>query len=325
MKKFSKILIIVNLVIGYILSAFMTGMLATEGLFGSGVFDEITKGTLSGRAEALIFFLVVGLLCFIVLNLIYIPIYIIKLLLLSKDTINTRYVDTKESVYTRDLPEYNAAVAGEIVDLKTTFEEEYLAGVIELIEKGYIIENENELIIDTSKSTESLLKNEKYILKTCTNLMPNLRVISNYEFYKELKEDMYDLGLYKRGVFLKELKNKISYYMEKDRKGEVKTQHYILIMMLPMLVSLIMQNILVMIILYLIILVLIRKNKLTEKGELEKEKMSKLKLFLQKETDFKNKGEEERQLWGRYSAFAVAFGINTEMREEIQNKIIKKV
>ena len=96
-------------------------------------------------------------------------------------------------------------------------------------------------------------------------------------------------------------------------------------MILPVLASILMQNFLVMILLYLIILILIRKNKLTKKGELEKEKMGKLKLFLEKETDFKNKGEAERKLWGRYSAFAVAFGVNKEMKEKIKNKIIKKV
>ena len=70
--------------------------------------------------------------------------------------------------------------------------------------------------------------------------------------------------------------------------------------------------------------IFIRKNKLTKNGELEKEKMGKLKLFLEKETDFKNKGEAERKLWGRYSAFAVAFGLNTEMNKAVYNKIIKK-
>lgn len=63
---------------------------------------------------------------------------------------------------------------------------------------------------------------------------------------------------------------------------------------------------------------------MTEKGELEKEKISKLKLFLEQETSFKQKKINERDLWGRYSAFAVAFGLNTEMKEDIKRKLISK-
>ena len=320
--KYSKILII-NLIASYILSTIITIIMNLGGFFGAHLFDMLTKGMLSGEVEALLFFLIVGFIIFLALNLMFLPFYVIKLLLLAKDSINKKYVDTKEPIYTRDLPEYNAAVAGEIVDFKTTFEEEYIAGVMELISKGFIIENEDELIVDKSKSTEKLLRNEKYILETCTNINSNLYLLKNYEFYKELKEDMYDLGLYKRNNFLKEIKNKIAYYIEKNKKRTFLI--YIFIMILPVLASILMQNFLVMILLYLIILILIRKNKLTKKGELEKEKMGKLKLFLEKETDFKNKGEAERKLWGRYSAFAVAFGVNKEMKEKIKNKIIKKV
>lgn len=79
-----------------------------------------------------------------------------------------------------------------------------------------------------------------------------------------------------------------------------------------------------MLLLYLIIIVLLRKNKLTPKGELEKEKIAKLKLFLEKELEFQEKGEEERKLWERYSAFAVAFGLNTKMAEKVRKKIIKE-
>ena len=73
---------------------------------------------------------------------------------------------------------------------------------------------------------------------------------------------------------------------------------------------------------YLILIISVRKDKLTVEGELEKEKIGKLKLFLEKETNFKDKAKEEKDLWGRYSAFAVALGVNQEMKKEIWKKLI---
>lgn len=322
--KISKILI-VSLIIGVILSAGVTIFLSALGAFGSGAFDTITKGMLSKEAETLVFFLVIGFLCFMACNLLCLPIYIIKFLLVSKEVINKKYIDTKESVYTRDLPKYNSAVAGKIIDFKTTFEEEYLAGIIELISKGYIIENEESLIVDETKNTEGLLRNEKYILKTCTNINSNLQLNRNYEFYKELKKDMYDLGLYKKGQILNALKNKIAYYIKTQKKDSKDTLKFFIISILVLsLFSMMMGNFILMIMLYLIIVVLLRKNKLTPEGELEKEKMGKLKLFLEKEIEFQDKGEEEIKLWERYSAFAVAFGLNTKMAENMKSKIIKE-
>ena len=38
--------------------------------------------------------------------------------------------------------------------------------------------------------------------------------------------------------------------------------------------------------------------------------------------DYLKKGEEERKLWERYSAFAVAFGLNTKMAEKVPEPLI---
>lgn len=201
MKKFSKIIITATLIIGYIVSGLATYMLASKGFFGSGLLDEITKGKLSGELEALTFFLVIGFLYFLMLNLMLTPIYIIRIVRLSRNAINMKYRDTKEFIYTRDLPEYNSAVAGELLDFKATFEQEYVAAVMELIAKGHIIEHEKMLSINDSKPTEKLLKNEKFILRNCQHIRNsnyNKYAINQAGFYKELKEDMYDLGFYKK-------------------------------------------------------------------------------------------------------------------------------
>ena len=321
-------LLLVNLIVAYIMSLFITMSLVNAGFFGNSLFEEIIRVNLGAKIETLIFFLIVGFICFFGLNLIYLPIYIIKILATTKDNINKKYVDTKQSIYTRDLPEYNSSIAGEILDFKTTFQEEYAAGVIELIAKGYIIDNEDFIQVDKTKSTEGLLKNEKYILETCENINSNLYLINNYSFYKELKEDMYDLGLYKKSIFLDKVKNKILYYTKNNTEKTYIIIHMIFIVFIFFIVGFVenfVKNLVFLALLYVIMLIFIRKNKLTKNGELEKEKMGKLKLFLEKEMNFKDKGEVERKLWGRYSAFAVAFGLNTEMSKALYNKIIKKL
>ena len=161
--KYSKFLII-NLIVSYILSAIMTIVMKSAGFFDNNIIDTLIEKVISSEIEALIFFLVIGFLCFLLINLTYFPIHLIKIFLITKNIVNEKYVDTKKSIYTRDLPEYNSAIAGELLDFKTTFKEEYMAGVIELISKGYIIEKENEIIVDKLKSTEDL--NYPYVIVT---------------------------------------------------------------------------------------------------------------------------------------------------------------
>ena len=124
---------------------------------------------------------------------------------------------------------------------------------------------------------------------------------------------------------LNALKNKIAYYIKTQKKDSKDTLKFFIISILVLsLFSMIMGNFILMILLYLIMVILLRKNKLTPEGELEKEKMGNLKLFLEKELEFQDKSEEERKLWERYSAFAVAFGLNSKMAENVRRKIIKE-
>jgi len=257
---------------------------------------------------------------FLVVNIICIPIYIVIIFLKTKNIINTQYIDLKESIYTRELPEeYNSVIAGELLDLSSNIKDEYLAGVIELISKDYIIENGERLIINNEKSTDKLLKNEKYILKTCTNFSE----VTN-EFFMKIKEDMLDLGLYKKSSFLRK---SISSLKKIEHNKVSETVIGLLVFMIFMAIGFIaIFNFKLMFwivaILYIATIIIVRKNKLTKKGELEKEKISKLKLFFDKETTFRDKTKEERKIWGRYSAFAVALGANEKLKEEIYEKVL---
>ena len=259
----------------------------------------------------------------IVVNIIFLPIYIIKALAATKKFVNEQYIDSKESIYTRDLPqEYNSVIAGELLDFKSNIKDEYVAGVIELISKGYIIEEQDALIVNNEKSTSELLKNEKYILETFTKFNAGTYLGISHIFLKKVREDMLDLGFYKNRNFFK----KAIYCLEKcDKNNSNKAVKSVLtfttLMVLGYLIFFHFKlTFLVLIIIYITSVILIRKNKLTEKGEREKENIGKLKLFFDRETSFKDKTKEERKIWGRYSAFAVALGINEELKKEIYDK-----
>lgn len=316
MKKYK--ILKINLIIAFIMSIFCVMMF---------MVDMIREG--SNIYNIIIFFTIMFIGFFLTLNIICLPFYIIKLFLSTKTVINKQYIDSKESIYTRELPEqYNSVIAGEILDLKSKFMEEYVAGVIELISKGYIIEYEDKLVVNNKKETDNLLKNEKYILDTCTKIDKESYFSYSHEFFRTIREDMFDLGLYKEGKFLKNIKDRILYILEKkekDRKTELIFA--IIIIGLPCFIfASFIYNFKLMFfiltLLYITIIVMIRKSKLTKKGEIEKERVGKLKLFFDKETNFKDKTKEERKIWGRYSAFAVALGVNERLKEEILRKIL---
>lgn len=277
---------------------------------------------------------VVGLWLSIVLvitlmaNMFLLPLHIISANSRIKSKYNKKFVESDTYIYTRDLPDYNASVAGALYDFKSTFEEDYIAGVLDLIAKGYIIEHNDHLLIDVVKKRDGLLKNEIYILENFEKENWNSKVIINWKFYKALKEDMYDLGLYQKQIWLNDLYEKFQYYMVKNPVLTKKVTLIALSIFMLVLVNLMVSSFKLFIILffalYIVVIKFLRKNKLTKLGEDEKESMTKLKYFLERETDFKDKESSENRLWDRYPAFAVALGVNKEMSEKIIEKLNKK-
>lgn len=318
--KYSKILKF-SLIISYILSGVIIVVCKANNFFDNSILEKFFELNVSEGTEIILFFLLLGFIFFFSLNMFLLPLYLVKACFVTAKAINEQYIDTKETIYTRELPNYNSSIAGELLDFKTNFQNEYIAGVIELISKGYIIENENNVIVNKNKTTEKLLKNEKYILETCENIELITSVKITNEFNKKIKEDMKALGLYKTNIFI----DRIIQYLKKYSK-------YIFLALYlcsPLLLIGFIENqfavISIIAIIFLLANIIRRMNKLTKKGELEKEKIGKLKLFLEKQTNFKNKTDAEREIWGRYSAFAIALDLNQEMKEEIKKKIIKQI
>lgn len=311
-------------IFGGILSAFMTTVMYFAGFFEDAPATNTLQLVL---LVALVWFLITLLLTFII-NLWFLPVHIAKFLSVVKGKINKEYEESDTYIYTRDLPEYNAAIAGAMYDLKSTFEEDYVAGVMDLIAKGYIIEHENYLEVDTTKTRDGLLNSEIYILGTCEKVHLNLKSLVNFEFYRVLKRDLYELGFYKKDSWGEKLKTKIEYEFAKNPDRLLKAGYFGGIFFFFMFVFGLTTNfkltMFAMLIAYILFMKFLRKDKLTPKGEEEKESMTKLKHFLERETDFKDKELAEKKLWDRYPAFAVALGVNKEMAARIVAKLNRK-
>ncbi len=247
-----------------------------------------------------------------------------KLFSLISGTITKSYKDSDAYIYERELPKYNAAIAGALFDLKSTFEEDYIAGVMDLIARGYLIEEHDEIKINEEKSKEDLSNCEIFILKVMQYKSNDGYKLShkyvNSEFYKALKKDLRKLGFYKEYTKSDKLFDWISY----------ATKSPMISFWLPMIIFLILGLILVVFegytlfvlcVAFAFFMIWIRENRLTQKGEIEKERISKLRNFLQNETNLDEKENNEKALWDRYPAFAVALDVNNKMADDIKEKL----
>lgn len=318
-----------SIIKGTLIAGFTLSTLMSAIMFGVGFFEDAPATNLLELIYVVgLVWVILGLACTFAINLWFLPVHVTKVLSLIKGKINKQYEDSETFIYTRDLPEYNAAIAGAMYDLKSSFEEDYIAGVMDLIAKGYIIEYDDHIEVDKTKTAEGLLLSERYILGTCEEVHLNLKSIINFEFYKILKKDLYQLGFYKKDSWGEKLKTKIEYELAHNPQKLLKVGYFGGIFFFFMFVWGISTNfkltLLALLIAYIAFMIFLRKNKLTQKGEEEKESMTKLKHFLERETDFKSKEHEEKKLWDRYPAFAVALGVNKEMSKRISEKLKRK-
>ncbi|MBQ6860753.1 MAG: DUF2207 domain-containing protein [Clostridia bacterium] len=255
---------------------------------------------------------------FVCINFLIINRHLSKLFSVIRGTITKTYNDSDAYIYERELPKYNAAIAGALFDLKSTFEEDYIAGIIDLISRGYIFEDEKKLRVNKEKSTEELYECEKYILKTCEYGI--LKKVVNFRFYNELKKDLKNLGFYNEYSKIDEIMDFITYAVNTPNIS----------FFLPMIIFLIIgityvllegYTLFVLCIIFALFVIKIRKSRLTQKGEIEKERISKLKNFLQNETSITEKENNEKALWDRYPAFAIALGVNIKIANSIKMKL----
>ena len=168
---------------GFVLSAIMVAF-----MYSWGFFEEVTLGLASELVAALEFWIGIGLVCTLAINLWFIPVHIGKILSLIRGRINKKHEESDTYIYTRELPNYNAAVAGALYDFKSTFQEDYVAAVLDLIAKGYILEREDHLVVDTKKTRDVVRLSSVFLQSLNVDFLGSiLKALHNPLYLRQLK------------------------------------------------------------------------------------------------------------------------------------------
>ena len=266
----------------------------------------------------------------VVANAFFLPFYVYNFITWINRKVSKKFDDSETFIYTRDVPEYNAAIAGMLYDFRIDYEQEFIACVLDLIAQGYINENAGELSLNVSKvnqaySENKFLKSEVYILDLCWKNVSILKEGVMVDFEEVLREDFNQFGFFKKENIIDKMKK---YFLTKYNLNTKK--FLIFVDFIGILISLIIViglvkffkvTLCLLIVICALIMIFIRKTKLTKKGEEEKEKITKLKHFLEKETSFGEKENEEKKIWDRYPAFAVALDVNKQISKDIMKKL----
>lgn len=266
----------------------------------------------------------------VVANAFFLPFYIYNFITWINRKVSKKFDDSETFIYTRDVPEYNAAIAGMLYDFRIDYEQEFIACVLDLIAQGYINENAGGLSLNVSKvnqaySENKFLKSEVYILDLCWKNVSRLKEGVMVDFEEVLREDLNQFGFFKKENIIDKMKK---YFLTKYNLNTKK--FLIFVDFIGILISLIIViglvkffkvTLCLLIVICALIMIFIRKTKLTKKGEEEKEKITKLKHFLEKETSFGGKENEEKKIWDRYPAFAVALDVNKQISKDIMKKL----
>ena len=266
----------------------------------------------------------------VIANALFLPAYVYNFIAWINRKVSKKFEDSETFIYTRDVPEYNAAIAGLLYDFKTDYEQEFIACVLDLIAKGYIVENAEGLSLNVSKvnqaySENKFLKSEVYILDLCWKNVSRIKSAVTIDFSEELEEDLKKLGFGRTQRKLEKIKK---YFRLQDTENTSEFLDKIIfsfmlvfILFLWGLVYCFEVTICIFAILCGCIIFWLRNSKLTKVGEKEKEKITKLNHFLEQQTAFSEKENNEKEMWDRYPAFAVALGVNKEIPKEILKKL----
>lgn len=216
-------------------------------------------------------------ICILYLNFSISPLYIFIIYLNVRRKKNNKKIENSEIIYQRELPKYNAAIAAYLLDGIIDVKRDYNALLIELMEKGIIIkENEEYVVKDMNKCLLLHTETEKYVASTLN------KKINKRAFKKAVLEDAKNLDLITRGgIPIIGILMVLLFC----------NQFYLLILAIIYLKTSLLQEL---------------AYKLTPKGGKEKDKMLKLKAFLHNFSQIENVKSLEHNIWDRYLPFAIA-------------------
>ena len=265
-----------------LLSLFLAGWFVSDVIIADGDICGFLKTYINICGETVCKSFLLDYLWAVFISIFYLnfsisPLYIFIIYLNIRRKKNNKRIENSKIIYQRDLPKYNAAIAAYLLDGIIDVKKDFNALLIELMEKGIIIkENEEYVVKDINKCLLLHTETEKFV---ASNLN---KKINKRTFKKAVLKDAQNLSLI--------------------TKGDIP--------IIGMLLVLLFCN---QIYLFILAAIYFKTSllqelayKLTPKGGQEKDKMLKLKAFLHNFSQIENVTSLEHNIWDRYLPFAIA-------------------
>lgn len=323
MKKLFLKTVYITLIIGFILTLLFTSL----GIFK---LDEINMFT-HIESNILSFLLILAFFTFLILIFalcMEFPFYILMWFKKINNTVAYKYEDSGTSIFNRELPNYNSAMAGYIVDYTIEAKQDYIALFIELIGKKIIKRDYegNKLGEDISISTDriKLKESELFVINTYKTYK-NLTIIDFQNFKNIVQKEAIEAGFIKENSSTFDVIDKLhALYSKKFSNPDLALACtgyglffaiILLFIFIPIPFNLI--AILAMAILFRYKFGISRYTKL---GKIEKEKMAKFRKFMKSQTALSQKDINDRN-FEKFIPYAIAFDVNNIYQQKIEDML----
>lgn len=232
----------------------------------------------------------VGLFMFLILTIVFLWFYVTNIIILTTTYKGTKKIENKNIVYQRDLADdYNSAIASYIVDGTVESKQDYKAVLVELETMGLIYrENGKYRVREKIENTEDLLMNQKVVLNQIKEGNINLKIFKN-----TVIQDARNLG-----------------YMQLNQK-----------LLISLIILTFVFPVTIFLILYMILVAKPYINILTEKGRKEKDKILKLKTYLNNFSNIHDIESSDNNIWGEYLAYAISLKVNKKLKVKREDLI----
>ncbi len=225
-----------------------------------------------------------------------------------KESENINLNITKDSIiYFREIPkEYSPAIASILLDLSVEYEKDILATVLDLIHKGYLKKDNKRIILTSKHDIGELLPHERLIVDNISK-----KKFDIIKWKKQVIKDSMDKGFIKKGynrIGLKKITG-ILFLMILILFLFIESDYYIF-----NIIKLLSGIVILPYIIYLISYFASEKEyEFTEKGNIEHEKIKKLKAYIEDFSFLNEAGEDKIIIWEGFLIYSISLGVNKKI------------
>lgn len=325
-KLFIKTICITSL-IGLVLALLFTSI----GLFKLNEFSmfmNIESDVLLKILSFLFIFLFFTFIVLIFALFIEIPFYVWIFFKKLNNSIAYNYKDSGDSIYNRELPNYNSAMAGYLVDYTTDVKQDYIALFTELIGRRIIkIDyNGNKLGEDINKSTDNIkLKTSELFVINTYKKYKELTINDFLTFKKIIQTEAIEAGYIKNNFSANDVIDRLyAFYSEKFSNPNLALLYsifgFVFAIILLLIIIPIPFNFITILVLILLFRFKFNMNRYTKTGKKEKEKMAKFRQFIKTQTSLSEKDINDRN-FEKFIPYAIAFNVNNIYQQKIEEML----